>query len=139
MIRIHSGMIFLGRREFNRGLFILTLVFIPLAVVLCFSDSFLTKLGQDPEVSKHAQKYIIVTLPCMFLRCFFDLMRKFLNCMTASWVPMTAQLVSTVIHPIFCYCFVVVYDFDIVGIGMACNLTMLILVLKVLFTALTAE
>ena len=33
---------------FNRGLIILTLVFIPLAILLCFIEPLMLKLGQDP-------------------------------------------------------------------------------------------
>ena len=39
---------------FNRGRIILTLAFIPLAIVLSFSEAILVSLKQDPEVSRHA-------------------------------------------------------------------------------------
>ena len=48
--------------------------------------------------------------------------------MTISWVPMTAQIVATVMHPFWCYLFVIVYKLDIVGIAIAYTITQLTLV-----------
>lgn len=133
------GQIRLCGTIFNRGCIILTLVFIPIAILLSFSEPLLVKLGQDPLVSEYTQSFIVILLPSIYLRCIFDLIRKFLNCMRASWVPMTAMLASMILHPLFCYYFVVVKDYDIAGIGIASNLTMLILVLVIICIALTVK
>ena len=58
----------------------------------------------------------------------FDLTKRFLNCMTISWVPMTAQIVATILHPFWCYFFVVVKDMDIIGIAISYTITQLTLV-----------
>ena len=75
---------------FNRGRMILTAIFIPLAILLSFSEPILITLGQDPIVSKHAHSFILATLPALYFYVMFDLTKRFLNCMTISFVPATA-------------------------------------------------
>ena len=40
--------------HFNRGRLVLTAIFIPLAILLSFSEPILLMIGQDPEVSRIA-------------------------------------------------------------------------------------
>ena len=103
-----NGQLKLCGVHFNRGRLILTAFFIPLATLLMFSEHILIFIGQDPEVSAHTQEFLRYTLPAIYCYCMFDLTKRFLNCMTISWVPMTAQIVATVLHPFWCYHFVVV-------------------------------
>ena len=106
----------------------MTAIFIPLATILTMSEQILISLGQDPQVSAYAQEFIMYMLPALYCYCMFDLTKRFLNCMTISWVPMTAQIVATVMHPFWCYLFVIVYKLDIVGIAIAYTITQLTLV-----------
>ena len=99
------------------------MVFIPLAVLISFIEPVLIFLKQDPVVAEHAQQFIILTLPWLYLIALFDLYKRFLNCMTKSYVPMVAMLTTLIVHPLLCYLFVVVLEYDIVGIGIAYNLS----------------
>ena len=47
--------------------------------------------------------------------------------MTVTWVPMTAQIVATILHPLWCYLFVVILEYDFIGIGIAYTITQLTL------------
>ena len=107
----------------NRGRLILTAIFFPLASILLFSEQILVGIGQDPLVSAHVQEFIMYTLPALYCYCMFDLTKRFLNCMTISWVPMTAQIVATVLHPFWCYYFVIVRKLDIDGIAISYTIT----------------
>ena len=104
---------------FNRGRLVLTAIFIPLAIMLGYSYQILTFLGQDDLVSRYASLYILITLPALYFYCMFDLTKRFLNCMTITWVPMMAQLVATILHPFWCWLFAVKLEMNILGIGLA--------------------
>ena len=65
----------------------------------------------------------MVSLPSMYFLCMFDLKKRFLNCMKISWVPMVAQVGGTIIHIGWCYLFVTVLKLDVVGLGIASNIT----------------
>ena len=59
----------------NRGAFILTLVFIPLALIPSLrAEQILIQLGQDKEVSHLAQGYILYFLPGLYCLGMFDLL-----------------------------------------------------------------
>ena len=51
--------------------------------------------------------------------------------MTVTWVPMTAQVAVTILHPFWCYLFVVILDYDIIGIGIAYTITQFTLIIFV--------
>ena len=50
----------------NRGRLINLVMFVPLAILLCFSESILVQFGQDAQVSVYASKYIMLCLPGTF-------------------------------------------------------------------------
>ena len=72
-----------------------------------------------------------MTLPAIYFYCMFDLTKRFLNCMTVAWIPMTATLVATILHPLWCYLFVIILEMDIVGIGIAYTITQFTLIIFV--------
>ena len=59
----------------------MTVVYIPLAVLLSFSEQILILLGQDPLVAHYAHEYIVPMIPAMFFLGLFDLSRRFLTCL----------------------------------------------------------
>ena len=117
--------------QFNRGRLILTTVYIPLAILLSFSDTLLIWLGQDDLVVHHASNYIVMTLPAVYFYSMFDLTKRFLNCMNVAWVPMTATVIATILHPFWCYLFVIILGMDITGIAIAYTITQSTLIIFV--------
>ena len=65
----------------NRGRLIGTCLFIPIMVLLLFSETVLLKLGQDPDTSHYASKIIITSIPGLYFGQLFDMQKRFLNCM----------------------------------------------------------
>jgi len=45
---------------------IVTLIFIPIAILFLFTDTILIGFGQDPAISKISRDYIVWTLPGLF-------------------------------------------------------------------------
>ena len=59
----------------NRGAFILTLIFIPLAIIPSVrAEQILILLGQDKEASHLAQGYIWYFMPGLYCLSMFDLL-----------------------------------------------------------------
>ena len=52
---------------------------------------------------------------------------------------MVAQILSTIVHPLLCYVFVVVLEYDIIGIAIAMCLTRLLLLVSVTCIAHSIE
>ena len=63
---------------FNRSRIVLTLMFIPLAILLLQTDYIFELLGFDPEASKHSQYYIVLILPGLYFMGLIDSNRRFL-------------------------------------------------------------
>lgn len=115
----------------NRGRLINTTIFIPIAIILLFSKQFLTAFNQQPEVIQYAHEYVNICLLGIYLRTMFDMKKRFLNCMSITWVPMFAQVVATLFHILWCYLFAEVFDFGVQGLGVATLLSDLILVIVI--------
>jgi len=45
----------------------LTVIFIPIALIFYFSDTILISLAQDPEISRLAREFVVLTLPGLFV------------------------------------------------------------------------
>ena len=56
----------------NRGRFIITLCFIPIALILTKVHDILAFIGQDPEVSRYAQTYVLAYIPGLYLIGLFN-------------------------------------------------------------------
>ncbi len=78
------GQLKLAGNYYNRGKFIMTACYIPLAVLLSFSESILIALGQDVLVAHYAHEYIVPMIPAMYFLGLFDLSRRFLTCLQYS-------------------------------------------------------
>lgn len=77
-----------GQREFklsgvylSRGFLVMTVVYIPLAICLCFAYRILLLLKQNEDVVAYSQEYIYPMIPAMYFFGLFDLVRKFLQCL----------------------------------------------------------
>jgi len=73
---------------------VITLAFIPLAVLISQIETLMVSIGQDPEASRQAGIYARSYLPALYLMGMFDCQRRFLNALGKSSVPMIAQAVG---------------------------------------------
>lgn len=62
----------------------MSVVYLPLAILLCFSYDILIAIGQDNSVAKYAHEYIVPMIPAMYFLGLFDLSRRFLTCLQYS-------------------------------------------------------
>jgi MATE family multidrug resistance protein len=62
----------------NRGRFVATCFCVPIIFLFTFTDSILIAMGQDPNISKIAQRYCLMMIPGIWAMGMFDCSRKFL-------------------------------------------------------------
>ena len=60
---------------------IMTAVYLPLVVMLLFSDKIFIAVGQDEGVSAYAFTYMLPMIPALFFLGMFDLSKRFLTCL----------------------------------------------------------
>ena len=71
----------------------------------------------------------MVFLPAIYIAGLVDAERRFLNCMKRNYATLMIQILGTTFHIFWCYLFVDVYHMDINGIGYACIVTNLVMLL----------
>ena len=62
-------------------------------------------------------------IPGFYLWGICDILRRFFNCFGKSYNPMLTYFVASMMHPIFCYYFVIVLEMSLAGIAFAGILT----------------
>lgn len=92
--------------QLNRARFILTLLYVPVGFLICHADSILLSLGQDADVTRHAQDYMIAFMPGLMLFGYTDAHRRFLTCHGYTTLPFIALLCSSAIHVSCSYHFI---------------------------------
>lgn len=65
--------------QLNRGRIISTCFFVPLALLMHYSDVILILVGQDADISVMARNYIVWILPGCFMSIQFEARKRFLQ------------------------------------------------------------
>jgi MATE family multidrug resistance protein len=107
----------------NRARFITTVMFLPLVIIAYQIESVLLYFAQEPEVAFYTQIFIKAYLPAMYFRGINMCQVHFLNNLGKTRVPMMAQMLGSLLHPVWCYILVSHLKMSILGIGIAGVLT----------------
>lgn len=87
------------------------------------TKSILMWLGIEEEISRLTEAYVIACIPSIFGTILYDSSKQLLLAENIFDVPMKIGLFTYFIHPIWLYLLVEVFDFGIVGIGIARGLS----------------
>lgn len=107
----------------NRGRLVALIAFIPIVVVLCLCEQFLLAIGMDPEASAYAATYTYALIPAMLCHSQFDATRQYLNSQNKASMVMYVMIVTSSLHFVWCYYFVFVLDWNVIGVSLATLLT----------------
>lgn len=107
----------------NKQLFIVTVAFFPISLVLWNSEAVLLALGQDATASAYAAHYLRILLPGLYLECLFQGFCIYFTAMEKSFIPMLVQLLCIPLHPVWCYLFVFKLELGMNGCAVATNFT----------------
>ena len=91
----------------NRTLFVSTLGFVPVAIVIFFSEPILISIGQDKEVIQHTMQFLSKVIPAMYMFMVFQIYRRWLNQMKLAFVAMIISILSAIIFLIAAYVFAI--------------------------------
>lgn len=84
-------------------------------------------LGQDPEVSRLASRFILYTLPCMLFYSLFDATRLFLVAIEEPSAVTAIVLVSVPLGALLDYLFVHTFGFGMLGLAISSDIISLAL------------
>ena len=79
---------------------------------------------QDPEVSKFAQYFILISVPRFMMFGLFDCMRKWLNNQGYNIIPMQCQALTIPLHALNLYVFVVKMGMELNGVALSGVITL---------------
>ena len=99
------------------------IVFIPTAILLCFVENLLLLIKLDPDSAHYAQIYCYGMIPAMLFHSQFDAIRQYLNAIQKSYIFMKVVFITSALHLIWCYLFVVRFQMGFIGIPFAATLT----------------
>lgn len=96
---------------------------IPIIIIYILSDKILIALNQDAAISIIAKRYCCLMIPGIWAQSMFDATRKFLSAQFETTIPLYVQLVTLILHILWCYLFIIVWDGREVGAAIATNIT----------------
>mmetsp|Transcript_4258 Transcript_4258/g.2811 ORF Transcript_4258/g.2811 Transcript_4258/m.2811 type:complete len:134 (+) Transcript_4258:317-718(+) len=102
---------------------IVAIGFLLLLYIQIDSYNILLWWGVQEKVARHAQEFIYGLIPCIFFHTQFDCIRAFLNSTNQSMQVTISIIVMMLVHPIFCYIFVIYFDYAVAGAGIALSMT----------------
>ena len=119
-----SGEYYLCGLYLNRQIFVLTILFIPIAYIVTNSGSLLVSIfAQNEMASFFCQEYMCALLPGMYIYCIQLSYCFFFTAMEKSYIPMLIQIIFLPLHALLCYIFVFQLNLGFHGTTIAFNLT----------------
>ena len=107
----------------NRGRIIQALFFALETTILMFTKEILLILGQSHESSEAARIYVISILPGMFAMSQFETVRRYLQAMGNYNLSLYIQSTTSLLHILWSYVLVSIFDFGLIGSAISTCLT----------------
>ncbi|KAJ6093548.1 Multi antimicrobial extrusion protein [Penicillium sp. IBT 16267x] len=107
----------------QRALFVLSMFFIPVAILWAGSDSVFRALGQDPELSYLSSQYLTVLIPGGLGYIFFEVMKKYLQAQGLMRAGTYVMLIVLPCHIAMTYVFCYTLDIGLLGAPLASDIS----------------
>ncbi|KAJ5793345.1 uncharacterized protein N7503_009323 [Penicillium pulvis] len=107
----------------QRALFVLSLFFVPVAILWACSDSVFQALGQDPELSYLSSQYLTVLIPGGLGYIFFEVMKKYLQAQGLMRAGTYVMLIVLPCHIAMTYVFCYTLDIGLLGAPLASDIS----------------
>lgn len=122
-----SGQYKLCGLHFNRNLFVMFCLFIPIGAFLWFSEFFMANVfGQNEVSARYCQTLLRYSLPGMLMECLLLIYQIFFTAMGRSYIPMMLQLLVFPVHLACCELFVIHLGYGLEGTAIALNVAIII-------------
>ena len=109
----------LCRAYIGRGRVVVTLAFLPVALLLFFSEKYFLMCGLDNETASEAVLYVRLSLIYMYIHINFDISRIAVNSFGQSKQIMITFIVTIVFHPLWNYLFIEYLNMKLYGAALA--------------------
>lgn len=97
----------------RRARLVLVICFVPISIILLFSEAGLKAIGQDPVVAKYSGMYALCYLPALFFAGMIDAERRLQTSLKRTQFTFVVQAVGTLAHVLWSYLFIDYYQFGI--------------------------
>ena len=104
---------------YNRGQVILTILFIPQAIILFFATDILIWIGQYESVAVVSGSYLCTIIPGIWAYCQTELLRRYLGAQGVFNLLLKIQICTTLLHFLWLYIFVYCFDLSVTGISVS--------------------
>eukprot|EP00347_Sterkiella_histriomuscorum_P009123 403342431 len=124
------------RTYIGRGRVVVTLAYLPIAVILMFSNKFFELVNIDEITNHEATLYVRYSLISIFFHIHFDISRQACNSFGQAKQIMITFLFTIVFHPVWNYIFIKVLDQRMAGAAMAniCSFLLNLIVIHILIS-----
>lgn len=108
----------------QRAILILTVFLcLPVSCLWFFSEPIMVYLGQQPSIARDASIFMRALIPGLWAMAFSACIQNWLYSMAKTkalaWITLTLAL----LHPLTCYCYIVVFKLGFIGAAMAASTT----------------
>jgi MATE family multidrug resistance protein len=110
----------------NRALAILSLIYIPTAILMFFFKDILILMGQSEKVASNAGDFLRGVSPGVIFFYYIDINRRFLNAQGIFIPPIFSVIFTTIVHPLWIYWFFYSLDLGAFGVGLSLSFTNII-------------
>jgi MATE family multidrug resistance protein len=108
----------------NIARFIVLIFFLVICIPsIIFSSTILNMLGQFSEVSDIASDFSYSMIPSLFFALQYNTSLRYLQAMKIFTPGMYITLATALLHPLWCYIFIIFFDWGVVGAGISMGLT----------------
>jgi len=107
----------------HRSILVISIIFIPVSIILCFTKQILTSIGIDEASAIVANSYVTTMLPGVLLNSYADSIDLFLIPLGYTVTICILQSLVVPFHIICCYIFVNYFEMGVQGAAIAHNIT----------------
>ncbi|KAL6233362.1 hypothetical protein BDW75DRAFT_232026 [Aspergillus navahoensis] len=107
----------------QRGLFVLGLFYVPVAILWVFSEKVFLLLGQDEHLSRDSARFLTALIPGGLGYVYFELMKKFLQAQGVMRPGTYVLLLTSPLNAALTYTFCYRLDLDLLGAPLALGIS----------------
>ena len=107
----------------NRARVVGFFLFLPIALVLSYTEPVLVALNQDADTAVQAQRYMFSMLPAVFCLLQYEPLSRYLMAQEIFLPQMVLMIINSALHIVWCYLFVIIAGLEVFGVGLATSLT----------------
>jgi len=118
-----SGNNYIAGQYYWKAQVMLTILFIPQAILLLYASDILLAVGQPVRSAQYAGQYLTTCIVGIWCHAQTECLRRFLGTQGVFHIVMNSQLVNSAFHSLWIFLFVYVFDLSFQGIALASCLT----------------